>query len=122
MEKEKRKDNQKLFFEWPVGFCSFSSFALIRVLMIIMSIIVVASMTIFLYLENARIEQFIRFNRPLVQDAVRYQCQMSDYVAEGYWNNSSYPMPYIHLIEDKELQINCDLEDDGWQCTCTERD
>jgi hypothetical protein len=66
-------------------------------------------------------EQFVEVNTPLVQETVRNQCQVSDYVAVNRFDNSSdYPPPYYDTLEDGSLRIDCDLANDEWQCTCTE--
>jgi hypothetical protein len=61
-------------------------------------------------------------NLSLVQETVRNQCQIPDYVADGSWDSSSYPLPYYDILEERELRIDCDLKDEKWECSCTARD
>jgi hypothetical protein len=121
MEKEKRKNNQPPFFKTPVGSCCFSIVMLVIVVTVLSPVIVVVGTISLVYLDNWRHGQFVKANLALVQEEIRSQCQLSDYVAVGRFDDSSgFPPPYYHFTTGADLQISCNLEDKEWQCTCIE--
>jgi hypothetical protein len=119
MEKEKRKNESPEFSKTPLGSSCFFILKMIVLTAVIIPTIFVVRTVSTIFWINWEANRFIEDNTPLVQEAVRNQCSMSDYIAEGSFNTSSdLPLPYHDFDEGEELRIDCNLIDEAWQCTC----
>jgi hypothetical protein len=92
--------------------------------MLALSIVIIPTMLILLVVftllrQGWDRQEFIGDNRLLIQEAVREQCSMNDYVADGYFDDSlPIPLPYYDSVAGN--RIDCNMINESWQCECDE--